>query len=508
MARQDKIAEFNVFKTQRMRGMPLNVQLGDILQTGRDCAAIALTISKTLTPSSSSLKRIKAEEKLNNAKLAFHSRPGHGDVLALDFTDTDFGKFVFLAVHPTADTVDNCYKKLLELCARKRLSSLALPCIGSGNSNRTTRLSGLLSSNCATSLAKAINHSLLKREFSLKTIKIVDRKEQMLRKFTEVLDEKLKNKQIVEDEEETEESEGDTTIGTMSLLDEDDSDEGEVLVVHTGNGVQGLMQDNIDMHGWTQDERTAAQYVNFDITPGSDMCAICISSLMDVGNETLLEMENKQESLDQSDEASSALVGSTAAAASARLVHPVAIKSCQHQFHFGCFVSLVAHSSNKFCPTCRKHFAFPQGDMPLGSTMAHVYENGILPGFEGTSNGTILIIYQVPSGIQGPTHIRPGHRYYGTIRYCYLPRSAEGLKVLRLLQKAFECRLTFTVGDSITSGARNVAVWNGIHHKTSTNGGPAHYGYPDSDYLARVTEELAQAGITEDMLDQPFSQSD
>ena len=88
----------------------------------------------------------------------------------------------------------------------------------------------------------------------------------------EILDEKLKNKQIVEDEEDTEESEGNTTSGTVSLLDENDSDEGGVLVIHTRNGVQaqdegqGMVQDSIDMHGWTQDERTAAQYVNFDIT--------------------------------------------------------------------------------------------------------------------------------------------------------------------------------------------------------------------------------------------------
>ena len=81
-----------------------------------------------------------------------------------------------------------------------------------------------------------------------------------------------------------------------------------------------------------------SESIIINLQPSSDMCAICISSLTDVGNETLLEMENKQESLDQSDEASSPLVGSTAAAASARLVHPVAIKSCQHQFHFGCFV--------------------------------------------------------------------------------------------------------------------------------------------------------------------------
>ena len=51
------------------------------------------------------LTRLHFQEKLNNAKLAFRSRPGHGDVLALDFTDTDVSsefRMGFLAspLHP------------------------------------------------------------------------------------------------------------------------------------------------------------------------------------------------------------------------------------------------------------------------------------------------------------------------------------------------------------------------------------------------------------------------
>ena len=43
---------------------------------------------------------------------------------------------------------------------------------------------------------------------------------------------------------------------------------------------------------------------------------------------------------------------------------------------------------------------------------------------------------------------------------------------LQLLHKAFEARMTFTVGTSVTSGAQNVVVWNDIHHKTNITGGP------------------------------------
>ena len=67
--------------------------------------------------------------------------------------------------------------------------------------------------------------------------------------------------------------------------------------------------------------------------------------------------------------------------------------------------------------------------------------------------------------------------------------------MLKKLQIAFDRRLCFTVGDSVTSGATNTTVWNGIHHKTSTHGGFSNFGYPDETYFDRVTEELAAKGV-------------
>lgn len=59
-----------------------------------------------------------------------------------------------------------------------------------------------------------------------------------------------------------------------------------------------------------------------------------------------------------------------------------------------------------------------------------------------------------------------------------------------MLAEAFRRRLTFKVGTSITTGAQNTVVWQGIHHKTSPNGGTSHFGYPDPTYFERVTSEL------------------
>lgn len=69
-------------------------------------------------------------------------------------------------------------------------------------------------------------------------------------------------------------------------------------------------------------------------------------------------------------------------------------------------------------------------------------------------------------------HPEPGEPYEGVSRTAYLPDCSEGRKVLRLLQRAFQQKLVFTVGRSTTSGRNNMVTWNDIHHKTSMHGGP------------------------------------
>jgi deltex len=81
-----------------------------------------------------------------------------------------------------------------------------------------------------------------------------------------------------------------------------------------------------------------------------------------------------------------------------------------------------------------------------------------------------------------------------------LPDNKEGNEVLKLLQLCFKRKLSFRVGTSVTTGATNAVVWNGIHHKTSLTGGSTNFGYPDKTYLSRVKEELASKGITTDQI--------
>ena len=74
-------------------------------------------------------------------------------------------------------------------------------------------------------------------------------------------------------------------------------------------------------------------------------------------------------------------------------------------------------------------------------------------------------------------HPNPGRRYYGTSRTAYLPDSHEGNEILKLLEKAFNNRLVFTIGRSTTTGADDRITWNDIHHKTNMFGGPIRLVY-------------------------------
>ncbi|CAF5102301.1 unnamed protein product, partial [Rotaria sp. Silwood1] len=69
------------------------------------------------------------------------------------------------------------------------------------------------------------------------------------------------------------------------------------------------------------------------------------------------------------------------------------------------------------------------------------------------------------------SHPNPGMPYHGTTRQAFLPDNHDGRHVLGLLQKAFELRQIFTIGQSRTTGYDNVITWNDIHHKTNIYGG-------------------------------------
>ena len=146
------------------------------------------------------------------------------------------------------------------------------------------------------------------------------------------------------------------------------------------------------------------------------------------------------------------------------------LHKCGHSFCSACIDEAFKHQ--KKCPVCSQVYGPLIGNQPPGK-MTDSAQPMRLPGFE--SCGTIVIVYTFDSGVQGENHPNPGQRYSATTRRAYLPDNKEGRKVLRLLRKAFDQKLTFTIGRSSTTGSNNVIIWNGIHHKTSIKGGPTRY---------------------------------
>jgi len=161
---------------------------------------------------------------------------------------------------------------------------------------------------------------------------------------------------------------------------------------------------------------------------------------------------------------------------------------CRHVYHASCLKKLLEHDNK--CAVCRLVIVKKFGPSPNGN-MTLEYSIDSLPGYYDC--GMIIIHYIIPNGIQGSQHPNPGFPFCGTKRVSYLPNNEEGNNVLKLLQKAWEMKLTFRIGRSLTTGQTNVVTWNDIHHKTAISGGP--YGYPDATYLQRVTADMNALGI-------------
>ncbi|XP_066997951.2 protein deltex [Anabrus simplex] len=183
----------------------------------------------------------------------------------------------------------------------------------------------------------------------------------------------------------------------------------------------------------------------------------------------------------------------------------VALTRCCHQLHLDCLNAMLTRQSsyNKNlyiqCPVCMTIYGEKTGNQPDGS-MDWTILNYSLPGHQGSR--TIQITYNIVSGIQGAEHPNPGRPYYavGFPRICYLPDIEKGRKVLKLLSVAFQRRLIFTVGRSVTTGREDVVTWNEIHHKTEPGLANNGHGYPDPNYLENCLRELAVHGVTDDTL--------
>jgi Deltex C-terminal domain len=130
------------------------------------------------------------------------------------------------------------------------------------------------------------------------------------------------------------------------------------------------------------------------------------------------------------------------------------------------------------------------GVMPTGAMQVFEVPEATCPGFE---SGVFLISYKIESGVQKDYHENPGVMHEGASREAYVPNNVEGRALIQRLIYAFAHGMTFRVGVSDSTGKRNAVTWASIPHKTSLTYGS--FGYPDSNYLYEVNEQLNILGV-------------
>ncbi|KAL5251341.1 hypothetical protein ACHWQZ_G016886 [Mnemiopsis leidyi] len=177
----------------------------------------------------------------------------------------------------------------------------------------------------------------------------------------------------------------------------------------------------------------------------------------------------------------------------AGLQHDRITLKCNHHIHTQCLHALISSSNNSTsfsCLECQRSYGVRTGNQPTSGKMAVKTDSSIsLAGYE--QYGTIIVTYNFTSGV-GQNGV--SYSAHGFPRTAYFPDCDDGNDVVDLIKVAFKRRLIFTIGDSVTTGAKNCVVWNDIHHKTSMRRGDT-YGYPDPGYLARVRAELKSKGV-------------
>ncbi|XP_058508674.1 uncharacterized protein si:busm1-163l24.3 [Solea solea] len=141
------------------------------------------------------------------------------------------------------------------------------------------------------------------------------------------------------------------------------------------------------------------------------------------------------------------------------------------------------------CRVCHEKEPMPQG---IQGNMSHAKLHISLPGH--SKDTVIKITYCIPDGVQGRDHPSPGNPFQGGVFEAFLPDCEKARKLLHRMEKAFRLGLTFKVAGK-DAAAR--VTWDCIPHKTSLHGGKAGSGYPDSNYLTRLSQALTTLGIEE-----------
>ena len=141
-------------------------------------------------------------------------------------------------------------------------------------------------------------------------------------------------------------------------------------------------------------------------------------------------------------------------------------KTCSNQgvFEMKEINTYLTYGNNK-CPFCQEEYQLdsniknpPYGNMKI---KPYKYNN--------------ITWYQITFSLKGGKNAEGN--YYGENRYAYFPISEEGTLGLWLLIEAWKLGKLFNVGDSVTTGKKNVIIYRTIHMKSRPDGGLINHGY-------------------------------
>jgi len=223
-----------------------------------------------------------------------------------------------------------------------------------------------------------------------------------------------------------------------------------------------------------------------------DKCSICLFEFYDEFIEKNEKLINNDNSNSTSDILKANKCSKTAACEELikyqidnNFFDVVLLNGCSdHFFHIDCFLNMIGDEKQYAkCPNCNTIYGIMIGDQPPGTMKVTIEKNYKCDGYK--RNNTLIIEYIFLNG----------KNYEGTSRTAYLPDNYEGREILALFRVAFERKLLFSIGTSVTTGKSNQTIWNGIHQKTNLTGGSQYFGYPDKTYFNRVKLELVSKGV-------------
>ncbi|XP_053548365.1 E3 ubiquitin-protein ligase DTX4-like [Bombina bombina] len=167
---------------------------------------------------------------------------------------------------------------------------------------------------------------------------------------------------------------------------------------------------------------------------------------------------------------------------------------CSHIHHVQCLAPLYKDGTLR-CPSCQTLYGVKMGSQPPGKMSYHLIPHS-LPGHPNCK--TIRIIYHIPPGIQVSGQPNPGKKFTAPDfpLHCYLPNTAKGREVLRLLIEIWERRLLFPIVPSQVAGVPDSVSTSRIPHKTEFGSNLTGRGFPDPRYLDSVLRQLRDWGIT------------